>query len=151
MTRSTGATTVARARATIIGDHAVLRAALDELDALLEALPGDGHGDGARSDDRVREHARALFERFGAHLDLEEDLLVEPLRAIEAGAEWVERLLAEHAEQREQVAALLARLADRSRSVSTLAPELRGFVHLVRIDMEHEEVTILREGLLLDD
>jgi hemerythrin-like domain-containing protein len=136
-----------QARMTIVNDHSVLRGALDELDALLE----DCTRSETRSGGRLRERALAFFDHFSAHLDLEEALLLDPLRAIAAGDVLADRLLREHKEQREQVRRLFDQLTDTSRPLAASAGELHGFVRLVRIDMEHEDATLLREGLLTGD
>lgn len=136
-----------QARMTIVGDHSVLRGNLDELDALLE----DCVRNETRSGARLRERALAFFEHFSAHLDLEEALLLDPLRAIAAGDVIADRLLREHKEQREQVRGLFEYLTDTSRPLAAIADELRGFARLVRVDMEHEDSTLLREGLLTGD
>jgi hemerythrin-like domain-containing protein len=147
MARTIERMTPEQARITIVDDHSVLRGTLDELDALLE----DCVRDETRSGGRLRERALAFFDHFSAHLDLEEALLLDPLRAIAAGDVIADRLLREHKEQREQVRSLFEQLADTSRPLATFANELRGFARLVRIDMEHEDATLLREGLLTGD
>jgi len=144
MHRPTEGTTPAEARRTIIDDHKLLSAGLDELDALIE-----GATDGiAHLGRRLRERGLTFFERFAAHLDLEEALLLAPLRNVESGDLMADRLVAEHREQREQIRRLLDMLTDTTVPVAGVAEEVRSFVRLVRIDMEHEETTILRKGLI---
>lgn len=133
-------------RKRILAEHAALRSALDEIDALSEAFRHGEPGSGSR----LRQCGRSFVEIFAAHILTEDVLLVGALRGIESGVDLADRLMREHREQRELVGYLLGRLADDERPTTLVASEMRSFSHLVRIDMEHEEGTILREDLLGD-
>ncbi len=131
----------------ILAEHAALRSALDELDALSEGFRQGEKGLAAR----LREHGKAFVEVFAAHILTEDTLLVDALRSLGEGDGLVDRLAHEHREQRELIGYLLGRLTDDARPTSLVASEMRSFSRLVRIDMEHEEGTILHEDLLRDD
>lgn len=133
-------------RVRILAEHAALRSALDELETLSEAFRHGQTGLAAK----LRETGKAFVEVFAAHILTEDTLLVAALRTLESGDDLADRLVHEHREQRELIGYLLGRLADDGRPTTLVANEMRSFAHLVRIDMEHEEGTILREDLLCD-
>ena len=128
----------------ILAEHAVLRTALDELEALLDAVAIGGAGLGRR----LRRDGAEFFAEFSAHLDVEDAALVSALRKVEDGDRMASRLAREHREQRESIRELLGQLEDEAQPIAEIAHELRAFVNSVRIDMENEETTMLREGLM---
>lgn len=106
----------------------------------------EGDAGGARS---LRERGLGLYERLAAHLELEDSVLAPALRASgAAGERAAERLAHEHREQRELLKYLLERLREQTRPTVLVARELRSFIDYVRMDMEHEESTLLSEELL---
>lgn len=131
-------------RSRILAEHAVLRTALDEIDALLDAFQRNEPDLGLR----LRRRGADFFVAFSSHLDVEDIVLVAALRTLDDGARMASRLAQEHREQRQLIARLLEQIANDAWPTASVASELRTFVNSVRIDMEHEEVTILREGLL---
>ena len=146
MNRASSTSNAGSVRQRILAEHADLRSALDELDTLSEAFRRGEPGSGSR----LRERGKSFVEVFAAHILTEDTLLVAALRTIELGDDLADRLMHEHREQRELIGYLLGRLVDDARPTSLVANEMRSFSHLVRIDMEHEEGTILREDLLGD-
>jgi iron-sulfur cluster repair protein YtfE (RIC family) len=133
-------------RQRILDDHGQLRRLFADLRELL-GEPAAGPSAGA-----VRELAAALRQRFLAHLDLEERLLVPALRDADAwGAERADRIAREHALQRAQLERLLTHLRDATYAPSELARELDALVSELQVDMEHEERTALSPTLLRDD
>lgn len=133
-------------RSRILAEHAVIRTALDEMDALLDAFQRGGPDLGRR----LRLHGAEFFDAFSSHLDVEDVVLVAALRTLSDGEPMARRLAKEHREQRRIIAALLDQIRDDANPTTQVASELRTFINSVRIDMEHEEVTILREGLLAE-
>jgi len=132
----------------ILAEHAVLRTELDQLEALLEAHGRNEPDLGLR----LRRRCLVFFDAFSSHLDVEDVVLVGALRTLEDGERMARRLTREHREQRMVIDWLIEQIAaDAAGPTAALAGQLRAFAQSVRIDMEHEEVTILREGLLVED
>jgi len=134
-------------------EHAELRERLALLEAHLIALSG---GDPAGLA-LVLEHARGLSARLGEHVDLEDALLAPTLRSADAwGDQRASALIAHHADQRRDIAALLAALTDLTpRHDAWTAVELvctvRDFAAELERDMRHEESELLDPDLLRDD
>jgi iron-sulfur cluster repair protein YtfE (RIC family) len=133
-------------RQRILDDHALLRRMFADLQGLLGAPAG------APPPDEVRELGAALRQRFLAHLELEERLLVPALREADAwGEQRAGKVAREHALQRAQLDRLLDHLRDATRAPAELARELGALVNELEVDMEHEERTALSPSLLRDD
>jgi hemerythrin-like domain-containing protein len=136
----------AEARSQILDEHARLRDRLDEIEKLTSRFEEGGEDVGKE----LRELGVALFEVFAAHLNLEDAQLVPALRSIpERGAVLAKRLEREHKEQRELLTYLLSRLEQEHRPTTLIARELQGFCDYLRVDMGHEEETLLQEQILL--
>ncbi|UCE84709.1 MAG: hemerythrin domain-containing protein [Deltaproteobacteria bacterium] len=134
-------------RKRILEEHAALRRLLAEVEGLAERYE-DGSADLAPM---LLERGRTLYESLAAHLDVEDAYLAPALRA--AGAEGerrAESLAHEHREQRELLRYLLGRIHELQRPTILIAREVRSFVGYVRVDMEHEEKTILSEAVFRD-
>lgn len=132
-------------RRRILDDHVALRGLLDGIDPLAGEFE---RGDAAQGE-RLREDALRLYERFSAHLDLEDRLLAPALRAGgQEGKRRADRLAREHQEQRELLRYLIGRLSQDRTPTTLVAREVRSFVNLVRLDMEHEEKTLLTPEVL---
>jgi hemerythrin-like domain-containing protein len=127
-------------RKLILEEHADLRRRLDEIEPLTLRFE---KGDAAAGAD-LRERALALYERFSAHLELEERSLVPVLReAGHDGERRAEHLAHEHHEQRELLRYLVGRLGAQPRPTLLVARELSSFAEYLRLDMRHEEETLL--------
>ena len=95
-------------------------------------------------------HARGLelYEKFGAHLDREQELLEPLLRSSGAvGEKLARRLVNEHHEQRELLKYLLRRLSQYPPTV-LIARELQHFAGFLRFEMDQEETTLLTPSVL---
>jgi iron-sulfur cluster repair protein YtfE (RIC family) len=143
-----GAMRPSEVRRRVLDDHEAIRAMLAEVDELARRLLA-GEDELAAP---LRARGMALQARLLQHLELEEANLVPALREADAwGEERVARLLAEHAEQRAELARLLADLRDRARPARELARELRRVAKDLLVDMDHEEATALGADVLHDD
>jgi hypothetical protein len=99
----------------------------------------------------LRARGLELIEVFAAHLRLEDAELAPALRALGShGSRQANRLEHEHREQRALLEFLLSRLEQDRNPSLVVARELRNFVEYVRLDMSHEEDTLLREDILAD-
>jgi hemerythrin-like domain-containing protein len=135
-------------RHAILDDHRWLRELLADVEEVARRV---GEGDHALAD-RLRQRARAMRERFLGHLALEERYLVPALRETDAfGDERARLLLREHTDQRHRFEALLADLGNARHGIQDVARRVRRLVSDLRMDMEHEEKTLLDENLLRDD
>jgi hemerythrin-like domain-containing protein len=134
-------------RRRILDEHGSLRALLDQIEPLADGFEKSGPM-GAAS---LRDAALGLYESFATHLRNEEATLEPALRARGAeGARLAERLVHEHREQRELLTYLLGRLADNRHPTLLVAREVRNFVEYLRLDMAHEEATLLSVALWAD-
>jgi len=128
-------------RARILDDHARLREGLAAIESLAEQFEKGGADVG----NELRDQGIALCELFASHLSFEDAQLTPLLRALPRnGNELAERLVREHREQRELLSFLVGRLGEESRPTSLIARELTGFCEHLRLDMEHEETSVLR-------
>jgi Hemerythrin HHE cation binding domain len=118
----------------ILKEHRALGAMLDAIGGLLERFED---GDPV-SVEPLRDHARALYLRFEAHLSFEDRELLPVLRS-RRGPSEAEALVREHVEQRELLDFLVSRLVLPGRPAMLLARELRQFGELLREDMAEEE------------
>ena len=135
-------------RERILTEHDKLREIITALAASARNFdPGD-----PAAGRELRAAGLACFEAFAAHLKSEDALLGPALEKIpENGSDMAERLRREHREQRELLDFLVRRLEDNERPSSLVVEELHNFAEYVRLDMCHEEATILRGDLLRDD
>jgi len=125
-------------RQEVVEDHRVLAQGLDVIEDLCARIEA-GEDKAAAA---LRERGRGLYERFAAHLVLEDRVLVPYLQAT-AGSESARQLTAEHREQRELLGYLLGRLAQSGRPAVLVARELREFAALLRAEMQSEEEALL--------
>lgn len=130
-------------RSRIQGQHAELRALLEEIEGLarrFEESAGGAPGVGSR----LHERGLALYETFGAHLDDEQALLEPALQRIgPEGERLTRRLHNEHREQRELLRYLISRLASHPEPTLLIARELQNFAGFLRFEMAHEEEALL--------
>lgn len=132
-------------RERIFDEHARLRERLADLEDLTERFEKGGAEVGLE----LREGGAALCEVFAAHLSLEDAQLVPLLRKLpERGEELADRLEREHREQRELLDYLVSRLDEERRPTLLIAREIQSFCDYLKVDMSHEESTLLREDLL---
>jgi iron-sulfur cluster repair protein YtfE (RIC family) len=135
----------AEVRERIRTDHERLREALDALAWLAERFEAGDRDAGPE----LRDAALALYEHFAAHLSLEETLLEPALRGQGSeGCRLADRLAHEHHEQRELLGYLVGRLRSNLTPTRLVAREVRHFVEYVRLDMAHEESTLLTPAVL---
>jgi hypothetical protein len=127
-------------RERIRADHAALRPLLCAVGDLARRVEA---GEGSRVVASLRECGVALLERFAAHLELEERILLPVLRA--EGGVRAERLAREHHEQRLLLEYILGRLQDAARPSLVLGRELIGLVDVLMDDMADEEAGVLAE------
>jgi iron-sulfur cluster repair protein YtfE (RIC family) len=136
-------------RSELEGQHGELRELLAEIEALarrFEASAGDSPVGG-----ELAERGRVLYEKFGAHLAREQELL-EPALG-QGGAEGerlVQRLQNEHREQRELLKYLMGRLEQHPEPTIVIARELQNFAGFLRFEMKHEEETLFSTPVLGD-
>jgi len=137
--------TPGQVRKRILADHQKLRSMLDALTPLAQRFER-GDTAGAHS---LREQALALYETFAAHLLHEENTLEPTLRARgPEGVRYAERLAHEHGEQRELLRYLLSRLEGQPCPTLLVAREILHFAEYLRLDMAHEETTLLTAAAL---
>jgi hemerythrin-like domain-containing protein len=134
-------------RRSILEEHEQLRRLLGELEPVLEAFEAEESGVGRM----LRERGLELYERLARHLDSEQDLVTPALRASGPdGQRRADRLAHEHREQRELLRYLMSRLEPDDPPTLLVARELRNFIAYLRMDMAHEEETMLTDAVLGD-
>lgn len=138
-------------RSEITAQHAELKDLLEEVDVLAKRFErSDGNdGDDPALGTKLHERGLALFERFRGHVDREQELLTPLLRA--AGAEGerrADRLAHEHDEQRQLLAYLVGRLERHPEPTLLIARELQHFADFLRLEMIHEEESLLSPTFL---
>jgi len=137
-------------RSQIVAEHGELRALVPHVESLakqFEESAPEGH-DLAKP---LREAGLALYQKFAEHLDHEQALLEPVLRA--AGPEGRRMALSlehEHREQRELLDFLLRRLQEQPTPTLLIARQLQNFTNFLRLEMDHEEKTMLSPELLGD-
>jgi acetoin utilization protein AcuB len=130
----------------IAAEHNELRGAMDRLAALASQVCS---GDRSMVEE-LRAGARGLYERLQRHIALEDEILAPALRDTPGFGEIrAERLIARHAEQREELAAHLGALDDMLGPA--LAARITEFIKSVRADVAEEEEELLNPTLLKDD
>jgi len=134
-------------RRRVLEEHAQLRSLLGELEPVLEAFEAEESGMGGK----LRERGLELYERLSRHLDSEQGLVAPALQASGAdGERRADQLAHEHREQRELLRYLMSRLDSHAEPTLLVARELRNFIAYLRMDMAHEEKTLLTDELLGD-
>jgi hemerythrin-like domain-containing protein len=113
-------------RSHVLGEHAALRRALAELEALAQR----SFGGETETLVALRGGALALHEQLRRHMEHEDRWLGESVAR-------------DHAEQRLLLEYLLRCLGDETRPARVLAAQLADFVRCIREDMEREEKTLL--------
>jgi iron-sulfur cluster repair protein YtfE (RIC family) len=135
-------------RTLVLSGHTLLRQLLDDIDRLA-SMELDVPGTGAQN---LRARAGELASTLSAHLELEEEILQPILKTIDAwGPVRVERMNADHANQRERIFDIRRQSADPNFANANLARRLRQLVVDLREDMEWEEREMLHPDLLRDD
>ena len=132
-------------RQKVLDEHTELRGMLDQMRPLVDRFEDGDDGVGSE----LRERALALYARFESHLDFEDQFLTPALRAGGPdGNRHADHLAHEHREQRELLSYLLSRFEQRSQPTLLVAREFRNFSEYLRLDMQHEEVTLLTDAAL---
>ena len=137
-------------RSEIVAEHVELRGLLPRIESLaqqFEQAPPEAHGLGGQ----LRDAGLALYEKFAAHLDREQELLEPVLRTAGAeGERLARRMEHEHDEQRKLLDYLLTRLREQPTPTIVIARQLQNFTHFLRFEMDHEEQTMLSPEILGD-
>lgn len=134
-------------RSEIVAQHDEMRSLVRDVEELakrFERALGDDSDLGSQL------HARGLelYEKFGSHLDREQELLEPVLRRAGAnGEKLARRLLNEHHEQRELLKYLLRRLSQYPPTL-LIARELQHFAGFLRFEMSQEEANLLTPSVL---
>lgn len=126
-------------RREILEEHRRLRMAVADVESLRSQLEA-GDESVARA---LLESGRALYQRFAAHLALEDRDLVPAVGEI-AGQAIADKITKEHREQRELLEYLVGRIAHFERPTVLLARDLQQFATLLQVDMREEEALLLR-------
>lgn len=135
-------------RRKILDEHEQLRRRLDVLETRAQGLAG---GDSTRVAPTL-DALSTMRQVFADHLALEEAILVPALRDTDSfGPERARQVLAEHREQRVEMAELARELAHPGVSPSVVGQRVLDWVEALRVDMAHEERAILSPDLLRDD
>jgi hypothetical protein len=143
---STVSTRSSTVRKRILEEHRVLRDKLDVLELLVDGLREDPKRSAA-----VSRTARDVLRRLIAHVQLEDAILAPLLRSIDAwGPVRESDLLAHHAEQREQLQALIRSYGGHGHDIEELALRTLSWISDARADMDHEERSVLSRELLDD-
>lgn len=131
-----------------LSDHAALRAALEEVEALSSKVLN-----GARDLRlQLRDRSEALFDLLWSHLTWEDAHLAPALRDADAWGDAREaRMQQVHGEQKQVLGYVLERLRDAERPISLLAQNLIDFAAMLRDQMAEEERTLLDPNVLRDD
>lgn len=131
-------------RAMILGDHAELRALLRDIDANLD------RADDPLARTRLPEQLTHFYAAFLRHIEHEEQILEPVLADIDNwGPVRIERMDAEHAEQRAQIGRLSSLRP--SPDVRSYVEQIRSFLRAIRADMDEEERECLNPNVLRDD
>ena len=135
-------------RSRIAGQHAELRKLLREIETLAKRFEQSA-GNTPAVGNQLHERGLALYEKFGAHLESEQELLEPALRRTgPEGERLANRLRNEHHEQRELLKYLIARLEQSPEPTILIARELQHFAGFLRHEMAHEEETMLSPAAL---
>ena len=135
-------------RAKILGEHAIIRAAIAELEALIGAVRT---GTSGAAESLVRKGCLFL-EGLVRHIERENQNLVPALREIDAwGEARADEVLSEHRDQVAEVEALLEVLGDAFTGGNEAADQLEAFLSTLAADMASEERLVLSPDVLRDD
>jgi len=138
-------------RVQIIGEHTALKELLAEVEGLARKFEQLVEGDVAVGK-QLHSLGLTLYEKFGTHLDNEQGLLEPALRATgRTGERLANRLAHEHHEQRELLRYLIARIEKHPVPTILIARELQNFAGFLRVEMAHEEETMLTAEVLGSD
>jgi hypothetical protein len=133
-------------RRRILDDHAGLRQRLQRLEALAAEPLSD------RRAATLRAEGLSLLEVLQEHMRWEDLYLAPALRDADAwGEERAAKLAADHLEQREVLAEVVARLEDANRPDEVIRRTVADFVEMLREDMVDEEDCLVRDDVLRDD
>jgi acetoin utilization protein AcuB len=133
-------------RTRILAEHTVLRALYAAVDQHARAVLAGEAGATAALRDRGRELCTTLLR----HIELENTVLAPALHDLDAfGPVRAQQLIAEHERQRSVLASMLVAI-DEGRD-RELADDMLRLISELRIDMAHEEESLLHSGLLRDD
>jgi iron-sulfur cluster repair protein YtfE (RIC family) len=132
----------------ILHDHEALRHRLHALGELATQVSRDDR----RQVEPMRSAAERLLDSLRRHMAWEDRELVPALADSDAwGPERARRLSAEHVEQRELLADVVAELHDPQRPPKLLATRLLDLVAVLLEDMQAEEAFFLDPDVLRDD
>lgn len=136
----------AEVRELVLAQHQALRRLLR---SALDAAETESRAPRPRSIDLMR-FTWELQRRFAAHLDFEERFMFPALREADGwGPQRVAMLTAEHAQQRQDLAALVALVGARGAALDISS--LGAFCRALLVDMEEEEAGFVNRELLRDD
>ena len=135
-------------RSEIAGQHAELKELLGEIETLAKRFEQSA-GNTPAVGNQLHNRGLALYEKFGAHLESEQELLEPALRKTgPEGERLAHRLRNEHREQRELLKYLIDRLEQHPEPTILIARELQHFAGFLRLEMAHEEETMLSAAVL---
>lgn len=138
-------------RNAILSEHVSIRALLDRSEAHAKRILS---GRGYDADDvlTLRGIVHQLSTGVCRHMELENRVLAPALAEIDAfGEVRAQRLLTEHAHQKDMLEHLVERFDNPSVAQPALAAELVEVIAALRLDMHVEEETLLNPRLLRDD
>jgi Hemerythrin HHE cation binding domain len=137
----------AEVRELVLAQHQALRRLLR---SALDAAETESRAPRPRSIDLMR-FTWELQRRFAAHLAFEERFMFPALREADSwGPQRVEMLTSEHAQQRQDLAALVALVGARGAALD-ISRSLGAFCRALLVDMEEEEAGYVNRELLRDD
>ncbi len=135
-------------RSEIAGQHAELKELLGEIETLAKRFEQSA-GNTPAVGNQLHNRGLALYKKFGAHLESEQELMEPALRkAGPEGEQLAHRLRNEHREQRELLKYLIARLEQHPEPTILISRELQHFAGFLRLEMVHEEETMLSAAVL---
>jgi len=141
-------------REAVLSQHRAIETILVRIDDALDDVSTDSEGSSIEASltAHLRDRARELHDEFRDHLAFEERYMLPLVREIDSwGEERVDRILKEHAEQRELLEFLWLRFDSPDTHSQVLVSHIRDFSEILRKDMHHEEHEVLSETLLRDD
>ena len=135
-------------RARVLRDHRSVRTQIERVAALSRAALAGTSRDTAA----LRAAAHELIRVLGRHLLWEDEHLLPALEAADGwGPARVQRMQADHGEQRELLRHVATVLEDPSRPPELLARTTLDLARLLQDDMEDEEKVMLDPAVLRDD
>ena len=131
----------------LMRDHAALRARVARVESLSRAALSSASGI-----QELRAEARELIRALEQHIGWEDEHVLPVLSDVdEWGPERVQRMQADHLEQRELLRYANSVLDDPSRALELLARTTLDLARLLQDDMEDEEQAVLDPSVLRDD